>query len=99
MKDELEPFFGTATIEVTLSSVESGKTFMMDLPLVARFPSGTSYIFVRYTLPRSVKKRMESWVEPSKNLVTKSSSLVERSTTPTPPLFCFLYSDGLVRFT
>ena len=34
-----------------------------------------------------------------RKLVTKSSSLVSKSTTPTPPRFCFLYSFGLVLFT
>jgi hypothetical protein len=38
-------------------------------------------------------------VEVVRKVVTKSSSLVSRSITPTPPRFCLLNSSGLVRLT
>ena len=88
---------GIARMEVTFSSSEREMKFMTDLPRVARLPSGTSYILIWYTFPLSVKKRRSSCVLAVRKLVTKSSSLVSRSTTPTPPRFWRLYSPGLVR--
>ena len=38
--------FGMGRMEVTFSSAASGRKFMTDFPLVARLPSGISYIFI-----------------------------------------------------
>ena len=89
----------TGSTEVTCSSLPSERKFMMDLPFVARRPSGISNILHWYTFPLSVKKSRSLCVEVVNRVVTTSSSLVLRSTTPTPPRFCVLYSDGLVRLT
>ena len=49
MKSELAEIslpLGMGSIEVTFSSSESEMKFMTDLPLVARLPSGRSYILI-----------------------------------------------------
>ena len=89
----------TASTEVTISSESIDKKFMIDFPFVARRPSGISYIFVEYTFPRFVKKSRSLCVDVVRSVFTTSSSFVLRSTTPTPPRFCVLYSPGFVRFT
>ncbi len=49
--------FGTGRIEVIFSSLPSEMKFIIDLPRVARFPSGISYILIWYAFPLSVKNK------------------------------------------
>jgi len=50
---------GIAKIEVTFSSPLSAKKFIIDFPLVARRPSGISYIFksTKTSLPSAISSR------------------------------------------
>ncbi len=50
--------FGIARTDVTVSPCSSERKFIIDLPFVARLPSGKSYILSWYALPLSEKKRM-----------------------------------------